>query len=122
MTGVPSRQDPEDESALLDSQGRFALAVAPLARGSLLFPPPFDLVASSALCANDEAGAQALANYLCGTRNAGRRFQIQVHELPPDDQPELPSREVVDCVIDGPGPAAALLIGLAGELTADPES
>lgn len=104
------------DPALLEFQEHFARAVAALTQGQLSFPAPFDLVTSWALARNDDNGAAALEFFARDVNGFGRRFQIRIHELPPDDQPGVGEREIVDCIVTGTHVAAQLLAGAAAEI------
>lgn len=97
-------------------QANFARAVAPLAEGELTLPAPFDLVTSWALARNSETGQAALELFARGVDGSDRRFQIRIHELPPDDDCGVAEREIVDCIVTGSRTAAHLLAGVADEI------
>lgn len=105
------------ESVLRDPQEQFSDAIASLTQGELTFPPPYDLVTSWALARNGNTGEAALESFARDVNSSSRRFRIRIHALPPDDQPQISDREIIDVIVTGPRVAAQLLSGLAVDMT-----
>lgn len=106
----PVREQTDDAADGFDS------AVAPLARGELLMPPPFDFASAAALARNIDMGhtAEQLFDF---DSSRPVHFHVRIHAISPD-QPELGDREVVDTVAQGANPLLALLETLIEEIAA----
>lgn len=111
---VPGQSPEQIDSAVLDDE--FAQAVAMLAKGRLLFRPPFDLATAEALARNEHAGQVAIGMF-AATRGRHRpRFRVRIEEIAADGV-GLPNREVIDTEC-GAGPMKALLSAFLMELEA----
>lgn len=99
-----------------DGAVEFDTAVASLADGGLVFPPPFDLSSSAALAANLDIGSIAEELF---TTTAARdsQFSVRIGELI-GDQPELGQREILDTAVGSTTLLIALLEMLIVELRA----
>jgi hypothetical protein len=102
-----------------DLDEQFARTVGAVTDGEMTFPVPFDLRSAAALAANDSSGAYAikLFNFLRSVSTP--RYRIQFTELAGDDA--VVERALIDCVLDNPVVAAALVGHLAQQLTKDSE-